>query len=157
VFCFWIRNENEVVPIAKRTNFEPVLKHSLMLWMVYIHLAALLPAILIGTYLMLARKGSPVHKSLGKVYMVLMGFTGVWTLFMPSAEPDPLFHHFGWLHLLSGLTIWAVPTAWKAARTGDIRGHKSAMIQLYVGGILIAGSWAVLGQGRLLNDWIFGS
>jgi uncharacterized membrane protein len=75
---------------------------------------------------------------------------------MPSAEPDPLFHHFGWLHLLSALTIWAVPTAWKAARTGDIRGHKSAMIQLYVGGILIAGSWAVLGQGRLLNEWIFG-
>jgi uncharacterized membrane protein len=144
-------------PIANRTNFEPVIKLSLMLWMVYIHLAALLPAILIGTYLLLARKGSAVHKSLGKVYMVLMGFTGVWTLFMPSAEPDPLFHHFGWLHLLSALTIWAVPTAWKAARTGDIRGHKSAMIQLYVGGILIAGSWAVLGQGRLLNEWIFGS
>ncbi len=70
---------------------------------------------------------------------------------------DPLFHHYGWLHLLSTLTKWAVPTAWKAARTGDIRGYKSAMIQLYVGGILIAGSWAVPGQGRLLNEWIFGS
>jgi uncharacterized membrane protein len=38
-----------------------------------------------------------------------------------------------------------------AARRGDIRGHRSAMIQLYVGGILVAGTFAVLGQGRYLN------
>ncbi|MEN9939283.1 MAG: hypothetical protein RIR61_90 [Bacteroidota bacterium] len=37
-----------------------------------------------------------------------------------------------------------------AARRGDIRGHRSAMVQLYVGGILVAGTFAVLGQGRLM-------
>ena len=124
--------------------------------MVYIHLAALLPAIFLGTYLLLFRKGTPSHKFLGKVYMVLMAFTGLWTLIMPSAQPEPVFHHFGWLHLLSLLTIWTVPTAWLAARRGDIRGHRSAMIQLYVGGILIAGTWAILGEGRFLNVLFFG-
>jgi uncharacterized membrane protein len=37
-----------------------------------------------------------------------------------------------------------------AARRGDIRGHRNAMIQMYVGGILVAGTFAVLGQGRLM-------
>ena len=124
--------------------------------MVYIHLTALLPAIFLGTYLLLFRKGTPSHKFLGKVYMVLMAFTGLWTLAMPSAQPEPVFHHFGWLYLLSLLTIWTVSTAWLAARRGDIRGHRSAMIQLYVGGILIAGTWAILGEGRFLNVLFFG-
>lgn len=124
---------------------------------VLIHLATILPAAVLGTYLLLARKGSPIHRQLGKAYMTLMGFTAVWTLFLPAEFGPRLWNHFGMLHLLSVLTAWTVPTAWRAARRGDIRGHRSAMIQLYVGGILIAGAFAVLGQGRYLNQILFGS
>ncbi|MGA1363816.1 MAG: DUF2306 domain-containing protein [Schleiferiaceae bacterium] len=122
---------------------------------VLIHLATILPAAVLGTYLLLARKGSPIHRQLGKAYMTLMGFTAVWTLFLPAEFGPRLWNHFGMLHLLSVLTAWTVPTAWRAARRGDIRGHRSAMIQLYVGGILIAGAFAVLGQGRYLNQLLF--
>jgi uncharacterized membrane protein len=31
------------------------------------------------------------------------------------------------------------------------------MIQLYLGGILVAGTFAILGQGRFLNLLLFGS
>lgn len=124
---------------------------------VFIHLATILPAAALGTYLLLARKGTPIHRQLGKAYMILMGFTAVWTLFLPAEFGPRLWNHFGLLHLLSVLTAWTVPTAWRAARRGDIRGHRSAMIQLYVGGILIAGAFAVLGQGRYLNQIFFGS
>ena len=124
---------------------------------VLIHLATILPAAALGTYLLLTRKGSPIHRQLGKAYMTLMGFTAVWTLFLPAEFGPRLWNHFGMLHLLSVLTAWTVPTAWRAARRGDIRGHRSAMIQLYVGGILIAGAFAVLGQGRYLNQILFGS
>ena len=122
---------------------------------VLIHLATILPAAVLGTYLLLARKGSPIHRQLGKAYMTLMGFTAVWTLFLPAEFGPRLWNHFGLLHLLSVLTAWTVPTAWRAARRGDIRGHRSAMIQLYLGGILIAGAFAVLGQGRYLNQLLF--
>jgi uncharacterized membrane protein len=118
---------------------------------VLIHLVTVLPAAALGTYLLLARKGSPTHRQLGKAYMILMGFTSVWTLFLPAEFGPRLWNHFGMLHLLSVLTAWTVPTAWRAARRGDIRGHRSAMVQLYVGGILVAGTFAVLGQGRYLN------
>lgn len=121
---------------------------------VAIHLATVLPAALIGTALMAMRKGSNRHRLLGKTYLILMAFTGMWTLFMPSFSPL-IGGHFGPLHALSLLTIWTVPTAWRAARRGNIRGHRSAMIQLYIGGILLAGGWAVFGPGRYLNQLLF--
>jgi len=35
----------------------------------YLHLGSLVPAFVIGTYLLLNRKGTPVHRFLGKIYM----------------------------------------------------------------------------------------
>ena len=124
--------------------------------LVAIHLATIVPAAMIGAYLFLSKKGSARHRKMGRVYMILMGFTAVWTLLLPAEFGPRLFGHFGMLHLLSVLTAWTVPTAWRAAQRGDIKGHRSAMIQLYVGGVLIAGSFAVLGQGRYLNLLFFG-
>jgi uncharacterized membrane protein len=124
---------------------------------VFIHLVTVVPAAMIGAYLIVARKGSPSHRRLGKTYMLLMGFTAIWTLFLPAEFGPRLWNHFGMLHLLSLLTAWTVPTAWRAARRGDVRGHRNAMIQLYLGGILIAGTFAILGNGRYLNVLIFGS
>jgi len=124
---------------------------------VFIHLVTIVPAAALGAYLLAARKGSPSHRILGKAYMILMGFTAVWTLFLPAEFGPHLWNHFGMLHLLSLLTAWTVPTAWLAARRGDVRGHRNAMIQLYLGGILIAGTFATLGQGRYLNLLLFGS
>jgi uncharacterized membrane protein len=47
-----------------------------------------------------------------------------------------------------------VPAAYIHARRGNIAKHRSAMIGLYVGGILIAGSFAFM-PGRLLHSWLF--
>lgn len=123
--------------------------------LVYLHLATVGPAFLIGTYLLLNRKGTPRHRLLGKVYMVLMLVTATVTLFMP-AEVGPRFGgHFGFIHAFSALTLFSVPQAYLGAKRHDVRTHKSAMIGLYVGGILIAGSFAFM-PGRLLNRWLFG-
>lgn len=129
-------------------NLPPIL--------VAVHLVTIVPAAVLGAYLFLNRKGGPTHRTIGRIYMILMGFTAIWTLFLPAEFGPRLFQHFGLLHLLSLLTAWTVPTAWRAAKRGDFRGHKSAMIQLYIGGVLIAGSFAVLGQGRYLNLLFFG-
>ena len=126
------------------------------LQIVYIHLATVLPAFLIGTFLLLNRKGTPLHKALGKVYMLLMGATALVTLFL-KAEVGPRFlDHFGWIHLLSLLVIVTVPRGWLAARRGNIAAHRISMITLYVGGLLIAGGFTLV-PGRLLHTWIFGS
>jgi uncharacterized membrane protein len=119
----------------------------------YVHLATVLPAFLIGTYLLLNRKGSSKHQKLGKLYMVLMLFTAFVTLFM-SAEIGPtLLGHFGFIHLFALLVFYSVPTAYIAIRNGDIIKHRMNMFGLYFGGLIIAGAFA-FAPGRLLHSWI---
>jgi uncharacterized membrane protein len=122
---------------------------------VFIHLIIILPCILIGTYLIFAKKGSKIHKLAGKTYMALMAFTSVLTLFIPAQVGQKILNHFGVLHLLSLLTLLTVPKAWFAIKRGDVKTHKSAMIKMYVGGIIIAGCFAVFVKGRYLHYVFF--
>ncbi|WP_293268246.1 DUF2306 domain-containing protein [Neptunomonas sp.] len=124
------------------------------LQLAYLHLSTVLPAFLIGSYLLLNRKGTSFHKWLGKIYMLLMIVTAVMTLFM-SAEVGPiLFNHFGLIHLFSVFVLYAVPTAYMAIKNNNIKKHRGYMIGLYLGGLLIAGGFS-FAPGRLLNNWIF--
>ncbi|MCJ8312714.1 MAG: DUF2306 domain-containing protein [Saccharospirillaceae bacterium] len=120
----------------------------------YLHLSTILPAFILGTYLLFSRKGSPIHKLLGKIYMLLMLSTALITLFMSAQLGPALFNHFGYIHLFSFAVLYTVPNAYIAVKNGNIKKHKLSMIGLYVGGLLIAGSFT-LGPGRLLNDWLF--
>lgn len=120
-----------------------------------LHLATVLPALFIGAVLLLRPKGTGLHRRLGRLYMLLMLTTAVVSLCM-SAEVGPtLFGHFGFIHLFSVLVLFSVPSAYRAARAGHIGRHRRHMVGLYVGGILIAGSFALL-PGRLLHGWILG-
>ena len=113
----------------------------------------MLPAFAIGTYLMIRRKGTPLHRLLGKIYMVLMLVTAVTTLFMPAMVGPMLFGHFGFIHLFSLLTAYSVPAP-TLRRGDDVTTHRRNMIGLYIGGLIIAGSFAFM-PGRLLNTWLF--
>ena len=122
--------------------------------LVYLHLATVVPAFFIGTYLLLNRKGTIRHKQLGKAYMLLMLLTATITLIM-SAELGPvILNHFGFIHLFSLLVLYSVPAAFFAARKNDIKAHRNYMVGVYVGGILIAGGFAFV-PGRLLHSWLF--
>lgn len=123
------------------------------LQLAYLHLATILPAFGIGTYLLIASKGTTQHRFLGNVYMLLMLVTAVITLLMPAHVGPQFLGHFGFIHLFSALTFYSVPTAYMAARRGDIRVHRANMLGLYIGGMLIAGGFAFM-PGRLLHDWL---
>lgn len=84
-----------------------------------------------------------------------MGFTGILTLFIPAQVGQRMFNHFGLLHCLNILTIYSVPKAYFAIKRGDVKTHKTAMILLYIGGIIVTGSLAILAPGRFLNTLIF--
>ena len=124
------------------------------LQLAYIHLATIIPAFLIGTLQLFMTKGTPRHKLLGKIYMTLMLVTATITLFMPARVGPQIVGHFGYIHLFSLLVFYSVPTAYINARRGNVKAHRNAMIGLYVGGILIAGSFAFM-PGRLLHSWLF--
>jgi uncharacterized membrane protein len=121
----------------------------------YIHLLTVVPAFVLGTTLMVMRKGPPLHRKLGKAYMVLMATTALITLSMPAQAGPTILGHFGFIHFFSFQVAYGVPQAWLAARRGDIKKHRSNMIGIYVGGLLIAGSFAVFSPGRMVHDWLF--
>lgn len=123
--------------------------------LMYFHLATVIPCFVIGTYLLLAKKGTPIHKILGRVYMILMLITATITLFMSAKVGPPFINHFGYIHLFSVLTIYTVPTAYIAIKKGNVKSHKRKMIILYFGAIIIAGGFTFF-PGRYLYELFFG-
>jgi uncharacterized membrane protein len=138
----------------KDANVNQATYYTTYLPLAYAHLATVLPAFAIGTYMMFARKGDRFHRLLGKGYMLLMLTTAAISLLMPAFVGPRLLNHFGFIHLFSVLTLVSVPQAYFAARSHNIVAHKSAMIGLYVGGLIIAGGFALM-PGRLLHSWLF--
>ncbi|HIE78825.1 MAG TPA: DUF2306 domain-containing protein [Candidatus Thioglobus sp.] len=121
----------------------------------YIHLSTIIPAFIVGTYLMFRRKGTSIHMFLGKCYMLLMLFSSSLTLFMSAKVGPSILGHFGYIHLLSVFTIYCVPNAYIASRSGNTKKHRNYMIGLYFGGLIVAGGFALL-PGRMLRDLLIG-
>ena len=121
----------------------------------YAHLVTVVPCFVIGAWLLARRKGTTIHKRLGWVYAVLIFVTAVVTVFMPAEVGPRVLDHFGFIHLFSLLVLTCIPLAIRGVRRGDIAAHRNNMIGVYVGGILIAGSFALM-PGRLLHGWLFG-
>jgi uncharacterized membrane protein len=119
-----------------------------------LHLATVTPAAVIGAYLLLRAKGTPFHRLLGKAYMVLMLTTALLSLLIPAAVGPQLLGHFGAIHLLSLLVLYSVPGAYIAAKKRNVPAHKSHMIGVYVGGVLVAGLFT-LAPGRYLHQLLF--
>ncbi|QZH75748.1 MAG: DUF2306 domain-containing protein [Erythrobacter sp.] len=117
---------------------------------IMIHVATVVPAVILGGYLLLAPKGTPLHKLLGKVWLVLMLVTATSAIFIQSNGG------FSFIHLFVPLTFHA---AWKTiatARRGDIAGHKKHLVFTYLTALMIPGIFAFALEGRLMNVMLFG-
>lgn len=125
------------------------------LQLAYLHLASIVPAMLLGTSLIVLRKGTPQHRLAGRAYMVLMLATAVTTLWMPAQVGPQLIGHFGFVHVLSFVTVAAVIGAWRAIQRRDVTTHRKIMIRLYIGAFVIAGGFTLM-PGRMIHDWLFG-
>jgi uncharacterized membrane protein len=122
---------------------------------VLLHLATVLPAIPLGIYILLRRKGDRLHKMLGRIWMGLMLFTGIDTLFIHSINHSGQFFGLSPIHIFSFLTLWSVPFSVINAMRGNIEAHRRSVAGLFIGGLVIAGVTAFL-PGRFMWLWVFG-
>lgn len=121
-----------------------------------IHLATVVPAFVLGTYLLFfSTKGAPHHRALGYLYLALMTVTAIAAIFIHEVNPAG-FMGFSPIHLFVPLTLWSVYGAIAGARAHNLKRHRNAMIGLYVGGLLVAGSLTFL-PGRLMYQIFFPS
>jgi uncharacterized membrane protein len=135
-------------------SLEPLLHAPLA---VQIHVATVVPAFVIGTWLIFfSTKGASWHRALGAIYLVLITFTAITTLFIHALMPNGPFGGFSPIHLLVLLTLFGVAGALRGAWTHNIAMHKRAMVGVYIGGMLLAGAFA-FAPGRIMHAVFFGS
>ena len=134
-------------------TLEPLLRAPLA---VQFHVATVLPAFVLGTWqIFLSRKGAPLHRAVGYVYLTLMTVTAISTLFVHQLMPTSPFFGLSPLHLLIPLTLFGVFGALHGAWTHNIPAHRRSMLGVYIGGLLIAGSLAFM-PGRIMHAVVFG-
>lgn len=117
---------------------------------VILHVAAVLPTIPLGGWLLLARKGTALHKQLGKVWLVLMLITATTAIFIQTNGS------FSWIHLFVPLTFHAAWKVMATARAGNIRAHKNHLVRTYLLALMIPGIAAFAAPGRMMNVMLLG-
>jgi uncharacterized membrane protein len=115
---------------------------------IQIHVAAALLALAGGGIVAIMRKGTAQHRQVGYVFAVGMLVTAISSFWITRNG------HFSWIHLLSVLTLVALPMAIIMRRRGKISAHKQSMISLLVS-LAIAGAFTLL-PGRLMHAVVFG-
>ncbi len=118
---------------------------------VLIHLATVIPALAIGSFVLLRPKGLPLHRALGWSFALLMVGTAVSTWWVRISHPG----HFSFIHLFSLLTLVSIPRIVWWARSHQVERHRRAVLALMLGGLILAGFFTFLPQ-RLLGHWLFG-
>lgn len=117
---------------------------------IIIHVAAVLPTIPLGGWLLLAKKGTALHKQLGKLWLVLMLVTASSAIFIKTSGS------FSWIHLFVPLTFHAAWKVMATARAGNIAAHKAHLVRTYLTALMIPGIAAFLIPGRLMQVLLLG-
>ncbi len=129
-------------------NLEPLLHAPLA---IQIHVAAVVPAAIIGLVIFSRRKGTRLHRMLGRLWVLLMIVTAISSFFIHQLN---FVAGFSPIHILSILTLSGCVRAVVAARAGQIGTHRRIMKSVYLGGIGGAGFFSFM-HGRIMNEVAF--
>ncbi len=116
------------------------------------HAAAAIAALLLGAVQFVLPCGGGRHRWMGMMWVGLMAVVALSSFGISSLrQVGP----FGWIHLLSVLSLALLVRAVLAARRGDIAAHRWTMIGLYLGALVITGLFTLL-PGRIMGHVVLG-
>jgi uncharacterized membrane protein len=118
---------------------------------IQIHVLAVIPAALIGGYVLWARKGTATHRLLGRIWLCLMVITALSSFFIHSIN---LIGGFSPIHILSVVVLVAALEVVRSARRRNFVRHQRVVKSLYFGAVGIAGAFALL-PGRITHETLF--
>jgi len=114
-----------------------------------VHLAFAMVALVLGAAILARRKGTPVHKRLGRLWvavMLVVAGTSFWVRELDAAGG------MSWIHLLSVWTLFSLAMALWGIKSGRVRTHRGFMLGTFAG-LVGAGAFA-LTPGRLIGDFL---
>lgn len=116
------------------------------------HAAAAVLALVLGIAQFTLRRGSPLHRHIGRSWVALMAITAISSLFIHELR---VWGDWSPIHVLSLITLVTLVQAVRAVRAGDIRAHRAGMISLFVFALIGAGAFTLV-PGRLLHAVFIG-
>ncbi|WP_426167828.1 DUF2306 domain-containing protein [Sandarakinorhabdus sp. DWP1-3-1] len=127
--------------------------------LVWVHLATILAATALTPMMLLRRKGTMSHRTLGYVWVGAMLLTAVTSLFFNTGgRPGNMgvfTGDFSFIHILSVWVLLQVPLIAVRARRHEVMRHEASVRGMVIGALLIAGFFTFPFQ-RMLGSWLFG-
>ncbi|MFP1632371.1 DUF2306 domain-containing protein [Zhengella sp. ZM62] len=130
-------------------TLDPILNAPLA---IQIHVFTVVPAAILGAWMLYGPKGTRMHKVLGRVWLALMVVTSLSSFFIHTIR---IVGPFSPIHLLSIVTLVTCVLAVWSARTKRLSFHRKAVMGMYWSGIGIAGAFTFV-PGRIMNEVMFG-
>ena len=112
---------------------------------VQIHVAAALLSVLLGIAMFALRKGTPLHKALGRAWVTAMLVVAIGSFWITGLAGKTSFSP---IHALSAFTVVSLGVAIWAIRTGRRVLHRNFMVGTFLG--LVAAGAGTLIPGRIL-------
>src|SRR6202795_187404 len=116
------------------------------------HAFAALGAFVLGAVQLAAPKGTIPHRVFGWTWATLLFVVAVSSFFIHEIR---LWGPWSPIHLLSVFTLIMLPLGLWAAHSHAVSRHRSTMIGLYLGALVIAGLFT-LAPGRIMHRIVFG-
>jgi uncharacterized membrane protein len=120
-------------------------------WVVRLHLLTAIGTLALGGLLLSMRKGKTFHRTAGWAWVALMLATAGSSLFIVGLNGDM----WSLIHVVSGWVLLTLPLGVVAARRHNVVRHRRIMTGIFVGGSVVAGSFAFL-PGRLMWNLFLG-
>jgi uncharacterized membrane protein len=115
---------------------------------VHIHVAAAMAALLLGAVVLFRRKGDPLHRLGGRVWVALMAVVALSSFFIHELR---LVGPWSPIHIVSLATLWFLFDGVRLAARGRISAHRRTMQGTFFGGLIVAGGFTFL-PGRLMHE-----
>jgi uncharacterized membrane protein len=119
---------------------------------IQVHAFAAMSAFVLGAVQLAAPKGTLPHRTVGWIWISLMLVVSISALFIHELR---LWGPWSPIHLLAIFTLAMLPIAvWRAHRH-EVARHRRAMLDLFLGALVIAGLFTFL-PGRIMHAVLFG-
>jgi uncharacterized membrane protein len=119
---------------------------------IQLHAYAALTAFVLGAVQLARVKGTAQHRALGYVWVALMVVVAVSSFWIHDLR---VWGPWSPIHLLSIFSLAMLPLGVAYARRHKIVGHKSTMLGIFAGALVIAGIFT-LAPGRIMYRVVFG-
>ena len=111
-----------------------------------VHLAAVLPALAVGAFVLSTRKGTQGHKRAGWFWIILMLSVDISAFFLQRDG-------YSWVHMLAFINLTSITAGFVFIKRRKLIAHSACMVGAYLG--TVAAGVGALMPGRYLHAVLF--